>query len=126
MGLKKSTTPDPAKPPSKEELALIGIAILKRYRHPGNWIDGNTTNKVEHREMMLLKVEEIRRGSGRTVSADEAVQNAQAILAWAELLKFRLTKDIWVDQRVGMAPYVAVPKNAWGKVLPELKTLNRL
>jgi len=111
----------PAKRPSKVELKTLGTSILKRYSpHPKWWKNGDSTGKPHLRNAMVLKVEEIRLGSGALVTVEEAQMNASAIRAWATWMGLN-TVQLQVDQRANKAPYVFVPMQYWDHVLKFLQ-----
>jgi hypothetical protein len=106
---------------SRSALEKIGSDILRRYNHPGHWVEGTSTGKPRHRGSRLLKVEEIRRDGSGFVTTQQAELNAQGIRALADLHGIDYTELI-VDQQ-DQAPYIVVKIEAWDKVLAILKKL---
>lgn len=100
----------------QEDMAQKGASILKRYRHPENWVDDPRFQRVKS-----LMVEEIRPGGTAVASNKEASMNARAIRAWAERVGLN-TIQFQIDQRVD-SPYILVPRQHWHKVLQLLQKL---
>ncbi len=103
------------------ESEIRGGQILRGYPLE-RWVPGEARFGLEND--MVLKVEEIRRGSGASVTPDGAVANIQAILAWARSVGLT-SRMLGVVQEDGGAPYVVVPVRFFEThVLPELKALH--
>lgn len=101
----------------QERLVKQGIAILKRYRHPENWVDDD----LRFQRVKSLLVKEIRPGGTTFASNKEARDNARAIRAWATWVGLN-TAQFQIDQRVS-SPYILVPRQHWRQVLQLLQSI---
>jgi hypothetical protein len=107
----------------ENKLAERGGELLARYRHPGDWAEGNSTGKIHLIGQKILRVEEIRIGGMAFVSEETALANADAIRAWAGSVGLQ-PFQFMLDQQRDKAPYVMVPQQYFEvPVLPLLQAL---
>lgn len=109
---------------SSDEMVQRGGAILKRYRHPGDWEEGSGTGKSHLYGSKALMVEELRLVgaiSGVVASDAEAHVNAHAIMAFARHMG--VPGKIQIDQQRDRAPYIYVSDDQWHEVLAILRKL---
>ncbi len=102
--------------------AQRGATILRRYRHPDDWLCGADFSD-ELAGAYLLYVDELQRGADASISDLEVDANALAVRAWARYVSL-LPPDteiaiISTDRGV----HLAVPVRYWDAILPELQKL---
>lgn len=114
------TTPE--EPPLMQILA--GIALMKCYRHPDNWIPGEQTDNPVYQGCMVLLVEEFRLGEGAQKTPEEAQKSITNVKLFLEYLK--LTEaHVWFACEPNRDPYLVVPiaNRNWDMVLDMLSCL---
>jgi len=103
--------------------AQRGATILRRYRHPEDWVCGSDFRE-EWAHVYLLYVDELQRGADASISELEADANTLAIQSWAAYVSLLPPGMSVAIITTNQGIYLGVPAMYWDEVLTELQRLS--
>ena len=103
--------------------ARRGRMIMRGYRHPDDWENGDIISTHRLAGMFVLRISEVVRGPMATVADLEARANIAALRAWAEYTNLVTEGEALIIQVSAKDAYFAVPRGQWRRVMSVLQTL---